>query len=408
MSEFKTCFTRIREINPHNNADALEIATVYGFQVVVRKGSFHQGDFVLYIPIDSVIPVDLESIIFGPDSKIKLDKQRVKQIRIRKFASQGMLISPSDIHKLLEQRGLKSRMDFKLEHDYKELLGIIKYEPPVPEFQRIQGDKKTRNKPLENPLFHKYNGLDNVKWFPDLFKPDEDVVIQEKLHGSAARICLLPTTTPSFRHIKDVFLTIKDSPDKVAVLRQTFGLIKRYVAGKLKLLPRYEYGYGSNNVELTHRVGYKGFYGEDIYGATFKRVDAFNKIQHDEIVFGEIIGEGIQKNYHYGHKQHHFVVYDVKRLNEDGTFTWLPPEDVENYAKSRGFDFVPVLYKGKFNKELAYELTKGNSVYCPEQKIREGIVIKSVNYNDPSMSSCKRALKWISEEYLDKDNTDFH
>jgi hypothetical protein len=87
MSEFKVAFTKILEVNPHPNPEvhSLEIATVYGFQVVTRKGTYKPGDFALFIPIDSVLPVELESLVMGPNAKIKLHHHRIKQIRIQKF-----------------------------------------------------------------------------------------------------------------------------------------------------------------------------------------------------------------------------------------------------------------------------------------------------------------------------------
>ena len=133
----------------------------------------------------------------------------------------------------------------------------------------------------------------------------------------------------------------------------------------------------------------------------------FNKIKPYEVIYGELIGPGIQKNYTYGHKEHHFVLFDVKKVQEDGSLIWLNPEEVEAYAKERGFDFVPVLYKGPFNKEFTKTLTEGPSVLAPSQKIREGVVIKSRYEYDNEQS--KKALKWLGEAYLDqKDTTDFH
>lgn len=381
MSEFKTCFTPIKEIKPHGNADSLEVAVVYGFDVIVKKDSYKVGDVVFYVPIDSVLPKDLENMIFPEDSKIKLHNSRVRQIRIRGRASQGMLISSEDIQKLLTSRGVNRKgLTFEQEHDYKAMLGIEKYEPPVPEFQKnlSAGRKKNNN----NPLLHSYNGLDNLKWFPDRFKETEEVVVQEKLHGTNCRAGMLPTQANTlWKKIKKVF----------------------------GLLPEFEFCYGSNNVELTNRDDHKGFYGENVYGKTLKRVAAMDKIGPMEVIYGEIIGEGIQKGYNYGHKEHHFVLFDVKIMNRDGTFKWLDPIDVLLYAEDRGFTVVPTLYTGKFNADLVKELTKGDSVYCPQQKIREGVVVKSrFEYNDESCSSGKRALKVISEAYLDKNNTDFH
>jgi RNA ligase (TIGR02306 family) len=383
MSEFKVCFSKIREINPHPNSEvhSLEIASIYDFQVVISKRqNLKVGDFLLYIPVDSVLPQELNDLIFPEGSKIKLHNNRVRQIRIQKFPSQGLTVQVETIREYLKQKGLSGGLELKLEHDYAELLGIKKYEPPVPEFQQ-GGQKQTRNKPLENPTFHQYNGLDNIKWFPDMFKDGELVVIQEKLHGSNIRFGIVPNQANTL----------------LKKIKKFFGL-----------LPKFENVYGSNKVELTNRSGYKGYYGEDVYGAAVKRIDGFSKLKPNEIVYGELIGEGIQKNYNYGHKVHHIVIFDVKMIKEDGTTVWLNPDEVVTFAKDRGFDHVPVLYSGGYNKQLAYELTLGDSVYCPKQKIREGIVVKAQAYNDSSCASKRKSLKWVSEQYLDKDNTDFH
>lgn len=406
MSEFKVPLTTIKEILPHPNPEVLrlELAVVYGFQVVIPKGRYSVGSTVLYMPIDSVLPEDLEAFLFAPDAKIKLHHSRIKQIRIQKFPSQGMLVSEDDLKSFMKVSSLP-----QLETDMAETLKVIKYEPPAPSYQSgVRNALGSRNKPLENPLFHKYNSLENIKWYPGLFKEGDEVVIQEKLHGTNCRAAILPTVKPTLAQLVALLKTFPQSYQRKLLLVSAFNMLKRIVLGRLNLLPAYENCYGSNNVELTNRAGYVGFYGEDVYGMALAKVEAFEKMQQNEEIFGEIIGQGVQKNYDYGHKERHFVLFDVKVL-KDGVMTWLDPEEVEEYAKERGFDFVPVLYRGPFNKEAAYELTKGDSVYCPKQKIREGIAVKArKGYHDTNSASNKKALKWISEAYLDKDNSDFH
>lgn len=371
---YKVPYTTILEIGPHSNAERLEIATVYGFQVVVSKCKYKVGDKIVYIPIDSILPQLLESIIFPEDSKIKLNKSRVRQIKIRSFASQGMLIDPQYLATIVNMDRIE------LETDLKDILGVKKYEPPVPGLAQpfpTAGGRKMRQ---DNPLFHKYNGLDNIKWFPGKFNETTEVVIQEKLHGTNARAGLVPYNANTL-----------------------WKKIKKF----LKLTPEVEPCYGSNNVEISAKKEYKGWYGEDHYATTFQSCDTFAKLRLGETVFGEIIGPGIQKNYNYGLKALKFVLFDVKLLQADGKQVWLSPSEVAAFAKERGFEVVPVLYEGPFNKELAYSLTKGNSVFCPTQKIREGIVIKAAsNY---SIEGNKQALKWVSEDYLnDHSNTDNH
>lgn len=382
-TDYKVPLTNILDISPHNNADSLEVATVYGFQVIVKKGQYRAGDAVVYIPIDSILPQWLEDRLFpytkNADGqmvppKVKLNNHRVRQIRLRKLASQGMLINTVDI---------MDKVNFKkarAEDNLAEILGVTKYEPPIAGPSSTQGKDKQRNKSYEHPLFHKYNGLDNIKWFPTLFKEGEMVVIQEKLHGTNARASLLPY--------------------------QTNTLFRKLVKF-LGLAPKAEKCYGSNNVQKSAGRNNAHFYSEDVWGSTFKAINVFDKLKLGETVYGEIIGPGIQANYDYGLKEHKFVLFDVKVLGEDGKQTWFSPTQVADFARERGFDMVPGLYVGPYSREIAYGLTTGPSVYCPKQKVREGIVIKAME--GYSVEGNKKALKWVSEDYLDdKTNTDNH
>ena len=122
---YKVPYTSILDVQPHGNADRLEVATVFGFQVVVNKGRYKVGDKAVYIPIDSILPELLEYKLFPPDAKIKLHHHRVRQIKIRGLASQGMLIAPSEIEHIVSAKYLKDEQDLKL------ILGVTKYEPPV-------------------------------------------------------------------------------------------------------------------------------------------------------------------------------------------------------------------------------------------------------------------------------------
>lgn len=369
---YKVPYTKIVKIEPHTGAERLELAFVYGFQVIVPKDKYKVGDSIVYIPIDSILPNTVECLLFTPDAKIKLHHNRVRQIKLRGLVSQGMIADPETLKTILNFAYIKD------EQDVSEMLGITKYEPPIKGSATTQPKLGSR-KQLAHPDFHSYNGLTNLKWMPALFEGKE-VVIQCKLHGTNARAAKLPFRANT--------------------------LLKK-VKKLLGLAPKFEDLYGSNNVDISNSRGYKGFYGEDIYGKAFQDVDAFSKIKSGEIIYGEIIGPGIQKGYSYGLKEPRFILFDVKVMQADGSFKWMNPEDVENYAKERGFEFVPVLYKGRFNLELAKSMSTGPSVYYPEEPVREGCVVKDrFNYDNEGN---KTALKLINEAYLaDQSNTDEH
>lgn len=373
-SLFKVPITTITKIENHPNAHSLDICTVYGFEIITSRNQYKLGDRVIYIPVDSILSQKIEDIVFPPDSKVKLNKSRVRQIKLRGLASQGLLIEPNSLRSIVNLEYVKD------ETDVSEMLGITKYEPPAPREPQGPNASGKGRKALAHPDFHKYNGIDNIKWYPSFFKEDQEVIIQEKIHGSHCR---------------------------AAVLKYKPNTLWKKIKKLLKLTPEYENLYGNNYVDITNAKTYTGYYGKDVYGPVLNRIKAFEKIKPNEIIFGELFGPKIQAGYEYGLKEHDFILFDVKKVLEDGSQIWLDPEQVEMYAFERGFKFVPVLYRGVYNEALAKSLAKGPSVFCPEEPVIEGIVIKSrFNY---SVEGNKQCLKMINEDYLDnKKNTDFH
>src|SRR5437588_398969 len=99
---FKCPLTTIVDILPHGNAERLEIAVVYGFQVIVPKGAYRKEDEVIYVPVDSILSQKIEDKLFPPDAKVKLHHHRIRQIKLRGIASQGMLIHPNDVSEFVD------------------------------------------------------------------------------------------------------------------------------------------------------------------------------------------------------------------------------------------------------------------------------------------------------------------
>jgi RNA ligase (TIGR02306 family) len=371
-SDFRVPVTQIKAINKHPNpkVERLEVATVFDFNVIVRKGQYKVGDTVIYVPIDSLLPGLLEATIFGPDSKIKLNNSRVRQIRIQGFPSQGMLIPPKSL-------GLG---ELEEGQDLSEKLGITKYEPHVPDFQANgPKTKKERNKVWENPYFHQYNGLANFKYYSDTFVEGQEVVYEAKIHGTNARAAKLPYTPKT--------------------------LWQRFIKW-IGRAPEYQFCYGSNSVQLQAK-SYTGFYTDNVYAEACKQYDIQNKIKPNETVYFEIYGQSIQKGYMYDCQEgeRKIVVFDVKILADDKQSTrWLSVDERHAWCKERGLPEVPELFRGPHYKDLAKSHTLGNCM--GGQKIREGIVIR-----DPNETVCyygKKFLKLLSEKYLDQNNSDFH
>ncbi len=75
---------KIKNIEPIEGADAIEKASVLGWQLVIRKGEFNIGDLCVYIEIDSVLPEKPEFEL------IRAKSNRIKTVKLRGQISQGI------------------------------------------------------------------------------------------------------------------------------------------------------------------------------------------------------------------------------------------------------------------------------------------------------------------------------
>src|SRR6056297_506501 len=75
---------KIRSLDPIEGADAIERATVLGWQLVVKKGEFKPGDLAVYCEIDSLMPERPEFEFLKPR------KMRIRTVRLRGQVSQGI------------------------------------------------------------------------------------------------------------------------------------------------------------------------------------------------------------------------------------------------------------------------------------------------------------------------------
>ena len=116
---------KVLDIQPIAGADAIEIATVKGWKVVVKKNEYKVGDLAVYYEIDSFLPITPQFEFLRKSSYKKMnDKEgfRLKTIKLKGQLSQGLLTPIPKGLLLPAQEG----------DDLTELLGIIKYEPPIP------------------------------------------------------------------------------------------------------------------------------------------------------------------------------------------------------------------------------------------------------------------------------------
>lgn len=381
MSSLVVQVVEISKLEPHFNADRLEIAEIDGFdcKTVVGKGEFHPGDHAIYLPVDAVLPPKLEALLFPENSKIKLSKGRIRATRIRGYVSTGMLVKPdSDFLSVYP-----TLVGSKTGADVADILGIVKYEPPVQELPKNMQVRKVRR--VNHPDFKKMTDIENHKYYPNLFKAGEYVWISEKIHGSSVRMGLLTT--------------------------QVFGFWRK-VKKFLRLLPKYEFIVGSRNVQFNVRKPKYGttlYYETNIYERVAQQYRVEEKLQPGEILYGEIVGTDVQKGYTYGCKpgEYKFFAYDLVR---GGKF--IDPPEFYSWCAIHKIPCVPTFVMGALAEGMIEKFAEGESAILndkwePTQKIREGCVVKPMSGQHCQIG--RKVLKRINPEYLLlKENSDWH
>ncbi|MGW0655421.1 RNA ligase (ATP), partial [Streptomyces umbrinus] len=161
-------------VHEHPNADALELAQVGLYRAVVAKGVYRSGETAVYIPEQSVLPEELIEELGLTGRLAGSRSDRVKAVRLRGELSQGIVCRPKALAGVDLARAAADGTDFA------ERLGITKWVPPIP--PTMDGEVE------QAPDLLPWVDIENIQRYPDIFAPGEDVVLTEKLHGSA---CLL-------------------------------------------------------------------------------------------------------------------------------------------------------------------------------------------------------------------------
>jgi RNA ligase (TIGR02306 family) len=168
LSSIIVPIAQVDKVSPHPDPEttSLELIQVLGWQLVARKGQYTEGQRLVYVPPDSLLPFELSERLGVTNY---LSKQRVRCIKLRGEPSFGLTFPPDE--------------DWALGENVAEYYGITKYEPPV----RMTGDD---GEP-EHPLFIRYTDIENLRNFPDVLELGEPVVISEKVDGTNCRIGLI-------------------------------------------------------------------------------------------------------------------------------------------------------------------------------------------------------------------------
>ena len=330
-------------IEPHPNADRLELAAIGGYRCVVGKGSYVDGDLAAYIPEAAICP-DWLIAELALEGKLAGSKaNRVKAVKLRGMLSQGLVYPVRE--GMIRGRAVAEG------DDVTELLELVKYEPPIP--IAMQGEVRAAH----GATLH-YD-IEDFKKYPEEFRDGEPVVITEKLHGTWC--CL------GWHPEQDTIVTSKGMSDKgMALILDTVNENNLYV----RIWHAHQAAFEQARTRLA--AGGQPFY-----------------------IVGEVYGRGVQ-DLHYGVPNPAFAVFDAY-LGEPGRGRYLDPDRLVE-AVGDLFPLVPVVFRGPFSVAGLQELTNGMTKLGGGH-VREGVVIRPAAERD-SAEFGRVILKSVSGNYL--------
>jgi len=336
---------RISNIKPIPNADKIEVATVDGWQVVIKKGEFSVGELCIYCEVDSFLPIKPEFEFLRKSSYRKFpdgrEGFRLKTIKMKGQVSQGLIL-PLDVI-----TGLMSidQDDNEIGHsllfrDVTDILGIVLYDPPIPAC--LNGKviglfpsfiPKTDEERFQNlsMVLSKYSG--------------NKFYVTEKIDGTSTTI-----------YVKD---------------------------GRV--------GVCSRNLELDMSdVNNK-------YIKTFTEMGLIDKLQifsRNLAIQGELVGPGIQRNL-YKRTKAEIYVYSIFNIDTQSYLSYNEFLFMLNYFQ---LNSVPIV-----DSNFVYEgqdlllMADGKSLLNPELD-REGLVFRTVDLPKFSFKSISNKFLLINED----------
>jgi len=242
----------IEDIQPIKGADMIERVTIDGWHCVSKKGEFAVNDDCIYFEIDSFLPASDERFEFLMKQSRTFEDNlghRLRTVRLRKQISQGLAMPVGLFPELV---GVSN------EDDMASLIGVVKYEPPVPAC--IAGEV--------------------VGGFPSFIpKTDEE---------RAQNI------------VDEIFIENEGAVYEVSV--------KLDGTSMTAFLNEDEVGVCMRNYQL--KINEANSHNTLVKIATSGLLDKLREIGRNMAVQGEVMGEGIQKN-RESLKGHHFYVYNI-------------------------------------------------------------------------------------------------
>ena len=345
-------------IQPIKDADRIELVTVQGWNVIVKKDEFKIGDKVIYVEIDSVLPEKPEFEF------LRSKKFKIKTQKLRGVYSQGICFPLSYLKKDSDK--------YKVGDDVTSELGVYKFDPEGEE-EKLQVNPK--NFLMKYSWFRKLVlKKKNKDAFPPWFPKTDETRIQN----------LLSIFEQQWKNTSGWSVSYKLDGQSGSYFTKTVPVKKWFFFPSKEKI----FGVCSRNIWLKTKHSCNHW---DV-ALKFDIENILRRVPHDILIQGEILGPKIQKNIHKVSSLD-FYVFNVTNLETGEKFS---NKEVARFCKAMGLKHVPY---------VTHDFTLPNSIneiveYSTGKDIlntltyREGFVFRKDNHS----------FKCINPEYLVKND----
>lgn len=335
----------ISSIRPIAGADRIVVAQVDGWECVVQKDEFHEGDRIIYVEVDSIMPE-------RPEFEFLRDRKfRVRTIKLRGQVSQGLVLPL----KYLPEG------NYEVGTDVTDILGVKKYDP-----EALQEAKLLQNQPKTSKnVFVKF--MMRFKWYRRLF-------MKSKRKGGFPD-WIVKTDETRIQNLTTLFNIEQGKGTKFSVTEKVDGQSATYYLRRISKR-KFEFGVCSRNIHLStpDTSSYWAVAKKyDIEGVLEKLIGDYNTI----VLQGEICGNSIQGN------KYHISGYELFVFNLIYPDHKCTTAEIAELCAPLGLKTVPIVEEDMVLPATIADLveySKGYSVVRKEQK-REGIVVRNTQNN---------------------------
>lgn len=335
MPRHMASIKEVLDISPIENADSIELATIDGWRSVIKKGQFNIGEKVVFCEPDSLLPDK-------PEFEFMRSKNfRIRTCRLRGTTSQGICFPMS----------ILPEGSYLVDDDVSELLGITKYEPPVP--VQLRGRVRCPIHRLAVPKTDEVR-VQNIPKILEKYRGNE-FNLTEKIDGTSMSVYVDPE---SGLHVC------------------------------------------SRNVDLAPDFEHK-FNGDAYWRYALEHdIEEVLKQLGNVALQGELFGEGIQKN-KYGLRGLHYRVFNVWDMTNHKYFDWDVIRDaVDVFGLGKEF-LVPYLSTLTLEHTVDDLLELANGKSTISDTLREGIVFRPLHETqDVNMPDGRLSWKAVSNQFL--------